>query len=116
MTRNIKITALSVITLTVATVAAVLMEKPMYEIRTEILIDAPADRVWNILTDADRTSYTIGWWMTFPAEPVRGVMVAQVNTITPKMRREGTGIWKGQLVENLEGQVFPAERSKDVLA
>jgi predicted AlkP superfamily phosphohydrolase/phosphomutase len=78
--------------------------------------DRHVKALWNILTDADRTSYTIGWWMTFPAEPVRGVMVAQVNTITPKMRREGTGIWKGQLVENLEGQVFPAERSKDVLA
>jgi hypothetical protein len=71
---------------------------------------------WNILSDAGRRVHTIGWWLTYPAEPVNGVMVAQVNTITPAMRRAGQGVWKGRLVEGLTGQVHPPEREPSLLA
>jgi hypothetical protein len=71
---------------------------------------------WNILSDAGRRVHTIGWWLTYPVESVNGVMVAQVNTSTPQMRRAGQGIWKGQLVEGLRGQVHPPEREATLLA
>lgn len=71
---------------------------------------------WNILSDAGRRVHTIGWWLTYPVESVNGVMVAQVNTVTPQMRRAGQGIWKGQLVEGLRGQVHPPEREAALLA
>jgi hypothetical protein len=71
---------------------------------------------WNILSDASRRVHTIGWWLTYPVENVNGVMVAQVNTVTPQMRRAGKGIWKGQVLEGLQGQVFPPEREPAILA
>jgi hypothetical protein len=71
---------------------------------------------WNILSEAGYRVHTIGWWLTYPAERVNGVMVAQVNTVTPRMRRSGQGIWKGQLVEGLLGQVYPPERESEILA
>jgi hypothetical protein len=71
---------------------------------------------WNILSDYGLRVNTIGWWLTYPAEQVNGVMVAQVNTITPKMRRDGRGIWKGTLVRDLQGQVYPPEAHEKVLA
>jgi len=64
--------------------------------------DRRVKALWNIFSDAGRINHTIGWWMTFPAESVHGTMVAQVNTITPQMRRDGIGIWKGQLVQGLD--------------
>jgi hypothetical protein len=71
---------------------------------------------WNILTDANRRVHTIGWWLTYPVEKINGVMVAQVNTVTPAMRRAGQGIWKGTLVEGLAGQVHPPKRESEILA
>ena len=71
---------------------------------------------WNIVSDAGRRVHTIGWWLTYPVERVNGVMVAQVNTVTPRMRRAGQGIWKGQLVEGLSGQVHPPEREPAILS
>ncbi len=70
---------------------------------------------WNILSDYDLRVNTVGWWLTYPAEKVSGTMVAQVNTITPQLRAAGRGIWKGSLVENLEGQVYPPEDQATVL-
>lgn len=71
---------------------------------------------WNILSDAGRRVHTIGWWLTYPVESVNGVMVAQVNTVTPQMRRAGQGIWKGHLVEGLGGQIHPPAREAGLLA
>jgi hypothetical protein len=70
---------------------------------------------WNIATDAGRRVHTIGWWMTYPVEPIHGVMVAQVNTITPAIRQAGRGIWKGELVAGLSHQVHPPERETSLL-
>ena len=71
---------------------------------------------WNIFSDYDGRIEVLGWWNTFPAETVNGVMVAQVNTISPAMRKAGQGIWKGKLVEGLEGQVYPPQRQDEILA
>jgi len=78
--------------------------------------DRRAKALWNIVGDAGRSSTTVGWWNTFPVEQIRGVMVAQVNTISPKMRRAGAGIWKGKLVRELDGQIYPPELEQRVLA
>jgi hypothetical protein len=70
---------------------------------------------WNVASDADLATWVIGWWLTFPVEPIDGIMVAQVNTVTPAMRRAGKGVWKGRLVPGLEGQVHPREIEGEVL-
>lgn len=54
MKRRVHIAAISVITLSVAIIATGLLEKPMYELRTEIKIDAPPATVWETLTDASQ--------------------------------------------------------------
>ena len=55
--------------------------------------------------------HTIGWFVTYPAEPVNGVMVAQANT-TAARRSHRTQ--KGTLLPGLSGQVYPPERESDV--
>lgn len=77
--------------------------------------DRRAKAFWNILSDHGRRVITVGWWMTFPVEPVNGVMVAQVNTSAMRGGKGGRGTWKGGLVEGLQGQVFPPEREAEVL-
>lgn len=71
---------------------------------------------WNIVSEAGLRVHTIGWWLTYPVERINGVMVAQVNTVTPAMRRAGRGVWKGRLVEGLTGQIHPPEREASLLA
>lgn len=69
---------------------------------------------WNILSDYGLTTHVLGWWMTFPAENINGVMVAQTNTIgvldDPKR-----ALWKGSLLRGVEGQVTPPERQNEVM-
>ena len=71
--------------------------------------DRRTKALWNILSDYERTVHSIGWWMTFPAEPINGTMVGQTNAqgqITPG----GAGIpWKGGVIKGLDGQVSPVE-------
>ena len=69
--------------------------------------------LWNIATEYGLSSAIVGWWMTFPVEPIDGVMVAQVNVTRPSRGKDG--VWKGSLVEDLEGQVHPPERQAELL-
>jgi arylsulfatase A-like enzyme len=64
-----------------------------------------AKAVWNIADEAGLSSCIVGYWMTFPVEEIRGVMVAQSGapaggTDEPKR--------KGELREAVAGQVHPA--------
>jgi len=62
--------------------------------------------LWNIAEDAGLRSCVIGYWMTFPVESVRGVMVAQTGEppgASSERRR------KGALQEGVSGQVHPPE-------
>ncbi len=79
--------------------------------------DRKTKAFWNILTDYGRKVGVVGWWMTFPAEEIDGVMVAQVNTLDQVRSRrvEGRAILKGGLVKELEGQVHPPERLAEFL-
>jgi len=71
---------------------------------------------WNILSERGKRVDVVGWWNTYPVEPVNGVMVAQVNTTTLAKKRHGDSIWKGSLVEGLDDQVYPPERQGAILA
>ena len=78
-------------------------------------LDRRTKAYWNILSDYDRSVAVIGWWMTFPVEPVHGVMVAQVNTLDQAQRAGGRAILKGGLVEGVEQQVYPQHRAAELL-
>lgn len=67
-----------------------------------------AKAFWNILGDYGLVVDCIGWWMTYPAEPVSGVMVSQTNT-TSVLRNPQVALWKGSLLKGVEGQVHPPE-------
>ncbi len=41
--------------------------------------DRKTKAVWNIYSDFGLRVHSIGWWMTFPTEPISGVMTAQMN-------------------------------------
>ncbi len=77
--------------------------------------DRQTKAFWNILSDYERSVAVVGWWMTFPAEEVNGVMVAQVNTLDQADRKRGRAILKGGLREEIEGQVYPPARGAEFL-
>jgi len=69
---------------------------------------------WNILSDYGLTTHVLGWWMTYPAESINGVMVAQTNT-TGVLDDPKRALWKGALLRGVEGQVSPPERQNGVM-
>ncbi len=62
--------------------------------------DRKVPAIWNILGNLDRTVAVFGWWMTWPAEEVNGVMVSAFSAYDPKsaVRR---GVHAGEQVERL---------------
>jgi predicted AlkP superfamily pyrophosphatase or phosphodiesterase len=74
------------------------------------------EALWNMLSDYGRRVAVVGWWITYPVEPVNGVMVAQTNTVAQVDTRAGRQVWKGMLRRGLEGQVHPPERQEEMLA
>ncbi len=72
--------------------------------------DRKVKAFWNIFSDYGVTSDTLGWWITYPAEVVLGLMVAQTNTTKSK------GVRKGAVIDGMEGQVWPPEEEAAVLA
>ncbi len=66
---------------------------------------------WNMLSERGRRSATIGWFVTYPAEPVAGLLVAQTNTgqAMARMRMK-----KGSLLPGVSGQVYPPDREEAV--
>jgi predicted AlkP superfamily pyrophosphatase or phosphodiesterase len=73
---------------------------------------------WNILSDADITVGIVGWWPSWPAEPVNGFMIAQrawpVNWsrhgIPFGAARDETG---RLIVDDFEGRTYPEELYAD---
>jgi hypothetical protein len=78
--------------------------------------DRRTKALWNILSDHRRRVAVVGWYMTFPVEDVNGAMVAQTQTPDQSDRRQGRAIMAGRLVENLPGQVHPAELEPEIMA
>jgi predicted AlkP superfamily phosphohydrolase/phosphomutase len=63
---------------------------------------------WNILSTAGVSVDVIGWWVTYPAEEIRGLMVSQTNT---------SGVLrKGALAPDVGDQVWPPELEPAMLA
>lgn len=58
--------------------------------------------LWNIASDYDLKTVTLGWWVTWPAEPVNGIMVAPYSAAG-----QGTTMWKGNFWKDLDGQTWP---------
>lgn len=77
--------------------------------------DRKAAAFWDALGAAGRTSFVVGWWMTFPVDPIRGVMVAQTNTLEQFDTRHARAVWKGTLLPGLAGQVHPPEFQAEAL-
>ncbi len=77
--------------------------------------DRKARAFWEILGDHGRRSATVGWWLTWPVEPVDGVLVAQVNLSAPDKQGTSTRTGKGALFEGMERQVHPEERQAEFL-
>jgi predicted AlkP superfamily pyrophosphatase or phosphodiesterase len=73
-----------------------------------------AKALWNIASDYNLETICVGWWMTYPAEPIDGVMVSQTNT-TAVLEDPKEGTWKGSLIRGVEGQVHPVERQNRVM-
>ena len=71
---------------------------------------------WNILSDHGRSVDVVGWWITYPAEPIDGLMVSQTNTTAALLEREAGAILKGTLQEGVPRQVWPQSREAEVLA
>jgi len=70
--------------------------------------------LWNILSDYGRTVHCLGWWITYPAEPIQGVMVAQTNT-TAVVHDSRKALHKGTVLRGVEDQVYPPERQDEVM-
>lgn len=62
---------------------------------------------WNILSERGRRVDTLGWFVTYPVEPVHGIMVAQTNT-SESLRSDRPD--KGSLLPGLDRQVYPPEK------
>lgn len=69
--------------------------------------DRKTKAIWNIASDAGKKVGVIGWWMTYPAEPINGLMVSQTNANEDLQIQYGTKIWKGGFRPNTPGQVYP---------
>jgi len=79
-------------------------------------LDRQRKALWNIATDHDQRTAVVGWWSTWPVEPVMGVMVAQVNVTGPAIGSLGVGIGKGNLFAGMDRQVHPPQRQDELLA
>lgn len=62
--------------------------------------------LWNLFSAAGRTTAVLGWWATFPAEPVRGVVVSD---------RASAQLF-GQAADSLRrpGTIFPPSRAGEL--
>jgi predicted AlkP superfamily phosphohydrolase/phosphomutase len=72
--------------------------------------------IWNILSDYGKRVHTIGWWMTYPVEKIKGIMVAQTNTTDQIDMRAGKHVWQGMLIGGVLDQVYPPDRQNEILA
>lgn len=77
-------------------------------------LDRKKKAFWNILSDYDRRVAVIGWWVSYPAEPVNGVIVAQINTRIAGVETT-EGIVKGGVFEGVDRQVTPENRQEEFL-
>jgi len=66
--------------------------------------------LWNIFSDAGRSVAVVGWWATWPAEPVRGQVISD-RTCYHLLNRQGADPGAPE-----PGTIYPAGLTPDVLA
>jgi len=62
--------------------------------------DRRVHALWNLASDAELTVSTVNWLMTFPAEPVNGVVISDLAL--PGTAKGRLGLWTGKRVEQEE--------------
>jgi predicted AlkP superfamily phosphohydrolase/phosphomutase len=68
--------------------------------------------LWNILGDVGKRSAFVGWWVSWPAEPVKGYIV---SSHVPLQQSGGRSTpTKGTLTPDLEGQTWPPELFQEI--
>lgn len=67
--------------------------------------------LWNIADRHGLKSNVLGWWVTWPVEPIAGVMVSATSAGGRVSKN-----WKGALVPDVPRQVHPPELTDRVLA
>ncbi len=67
--------------------------------------------LWNVADRHGLSSNVFGWWVTWPVEPVRGLMVSGTSAAAQLDQN-----WKPALVPGVEDQVHPSELTERVLA
>lgn len=65
--------------------------------------------LWNIVSDAGRTVDVVGWWVSWPAEAVRGRVVASYAA-----QSQAQIVWKGNLWRDLPEQTYPPALAAEV--
>ncbi len=66
--------------------------------------------VWNIASDADRDVLSVGWWVSWPAEEVKGRVVASYAA-----QAQGQIFWKaGVWADGLPQLTYPEELMQDI--
>lgn len=68
--------------------------------------------LWNILGDVGKRSAFVGWWVTWPAEPVAGYMVSSHIPLDQTGGRASPT--KGTITPDLSGQTWPPELFDEV--
>ena len=68
--------------------------------------------LWNLYDEAGLATDVVGWWCTYPIEPIRGGMVAQTSTRAQIEIKDGGVIWKGGYLKGVQHQVWPPERQQ----
>lgn len=66
--------------------------------------------LWNIASDYGLETLTVGWWVTWPAEEVRGEMIAPYSAAGQDALN-----WKGNIHPGLKEQTWPRELIDEVL-
>lgn len=67
--------------------------------------------LWNLYDEAGLVTEVVGWWCTYPVEPIRGGMVAQTSTRAQADISDGGKLWKGSYLAGVQNQVWPEERA-----
>lgn len=62
--------------------------------------------IWNITSDYSLTCNSVGYWITWPAEEIEGVIVSQTSSESQVQLQR---VEKGMLFRDLEGATYPEE-------
>jgi len=65
--------------------------------------------IWNLASNAGRTVDCVGWWITWPAEPVNGRLVASYAA-----QAQAKIIWKPTLWKEMEEQTYPSDLAEEI--